>query len=460
MEAPPSFVPKARYALEMLLMPLGIAPVWVGRGELAGAGLYYGPAGEGLPSSVVRAPLREETLAYFDSGEPYRAERVRWVEWEEEPWPVLFGGARTGEEDLLASAFFWLSGWQETTIRERDRHGRFPHRVSLQARLGTTARPAVDACREMLAGRLVAAGVPVRRRTWGGRAWALCPTHDVDYLRKWRPGLVRREVVHHLMMNHRREDAAARLRRFGRFLADALRPGDVYRRAFERMQAETARRGGTATFFLKAGAHGPHDVPYRLDGRYLRRRLDALAAAGFEVGLHPSYHAYRHPGYLCEERDRLAAVTGRVPASVRQHYLRFEAPATPRLHHRLGFRIDSTLGFAEHEGFRHGTCHPFRYFDLLENRPLDVWEMPLMLMDSTLFNLRKLDAEKARAVTGDLLDTCRRFGGAAVCLWHNTLWDELDCPGWGRHFLDTLDAAVAGGAYVASLSDALAAFRA
>lgn len=462
LEVPPRFEAKAWYALRMLLLPLGLAPERVGRSALAAPGLYYGPEPEGLPERVVALPLREATVAFFEARVPYHAGEVRWMEGRDahDRWPALFGGGHRAEHDLIASAFFWLSGWQEHTVRTRDRHGRFPWEASLQRRLGTTTRPPVDAYREALAERLLAAGVPVHPRRWAGHAWAFCPTHDVDYLRKWRPGMVWREVVHHLALNRRRDPPGTRLRRFGRFLADLVRPGDVFRRAFERMPAETARRGGTATFFLKTGAHGPHDVPYDGDGAYVRARVQALEAGGFEVGLHPSYHAFDHPGYLREEYDRLARLTAAPPVSVRTHYLRFDPVLTPRLLVATGFRIDSTLGFADHEGFRHGTCLPFQLYDVAADRPLDLWEMPLAFMESVLFNRRGLDGEQALAVTRDLLATCRRFGGVAVGLWHNTLWDELDFPGWGDHFTATLDEAATQGAYIASLRDALAAFLA
>lgn len=460
-EAPPAYVPKARYALEMLLGPLGIDPRWVGRDALAAGGLYYGPHPDGLPAGVLVRPLRPETIAFFERRTAYEASRVPSVTWEQETWPVLFDDG-TPYGDLVASAFFWLSGWQEYVVPTRDAHGRFPHAASLQAALGTTARPVVDAYREMLAGQLRSHGIPVARRSWQGHRWALCPTHDIDYLRKWRPGILYREVVHYAVQNRRRVPPAGRIRRLGTVLADWLRPGDPCRTAFERMQAEVTARGGTATYFLKAAARDPHDVAYPVDAPYLRRRVDALRAEGFEIGLHPSYPAHTNRAFLEEERDRLARVAGGPLTSVRQHYLRYEGPLTSRLHAELGFRIDSTLGFAEHEGFRHGTCLPFRIYDVDADAPLDVWEMPLAVMESALFNRRGLQGDAARAATAAVLQACRRFGGVCVALWHNTLWDEMDYPGWGRHFLETLDAAQAEGALVASLRDALDAsgFRA
>ena len=452
-EAPATYLPKAQYGLRMLLLPLGIDPRWVSRGDLTGRGVYYGSEPDGLPESILRLHLAPATLAYFDAPAPYDRSQIRWQTWDDDRWPILFHDA--GTDDLVASAFFWLSGWQEHTTRERDQHGRFPHHASLQAHLGTTTRPVVDAYCALLGEQLASLGVPVRRRSWGGAIWAVCPTFDIDYLRKWRKGMVFRESVEYLLLNRRQVKPGARLRRFGHFLRDWMTPGDVYRKAFDRLEREMIERGGTGTVFLKTDAHGPNDVFYDPDHPYLRRRVASLKENGFEIGLHPSYYAHAHPEYQIDERDRLIGLAGHSPLSVRQHFLRYDAPATPRLQQAAGFQIDSSLGFSEHEGFRNATCLPFQRFDPLANAPMDLWEMPLAMMDGVLFNRRKMDAETARRATEDLFETCRRFGGVAVMLWHNVLWDEMDHPGWGRHFVETLDEAVARGARITSLNEAL-----
>ncbi|MEM1128368.1 MAG: polysaccharide deacetylase family protein [Bacteroidota bacterium] len=448
--------PRARYALEMLLAPLGIHPEWVDQADLEKEPLlYYGATPPAEASAVMPyAPGAWDRLQVRTPLDPAAVAEVRW---DGECWPLPFGTAVA--PDLLASSFYWLSGWQEGVERARDTVGRVRHVDTLQAALGTTVRPAVDAYRELLATWLSEAGVPVVRRTWGSARWALCPTHDIDYLRKWRPGIVLREAVLYPLLNLRGVPMGQRLRRLGASARQAWQPGDPCRHAFERMHAEVARRGGTATYFIKAGAHGPYDVAYATEDAYLQRRLEALRADGFEVGLHPSFHAHTHAAYLKAEREALAAAVGAPVTSVRQHYLRYQGPLTSRLQAAQGFTVDSTLGFAEHEGFRHGTCHPFRVYDLERDQPLPIWEYPLAVMESTLFNRRHLDLKAAIAATEEVLRQCQRFGGVAVMLWHNTLWDELDYPGWGAHFLATLDAATARGGRVLSLAEAHRSLR-
>ncbi len=457
-EAPPAYAPKARYAIRALVRGLGAEPRWVDRAYLIGPSLYYGPEPAAVAGPhTVAVRLDAATSAFFASGEPYAAERVLWAERDEGRYPVLFGGV--GEEDLIASTFFWLSGWQEHTEPAREVHGRYPFEASLQARWGTACEPAVDLYRLVLGERLARAGFVAIPTRWAGKSWAFCATHDIDYLRKWRPGIVFREAVEYPLLNRRGVPPAERWARLKASARQAVGARDPFRVALGRMVDEVLAHRGRATYFFKAGANGPHDVGYSLNGPFIQIFFARLRREGFEIGLHPSYHAHDHPGRMVEERDRLTAAARVRPASVRQHYLRYEPARTPALQLGAGFELDATLGFSVHEGFRHGTCHPFTLFDIAANAELPLWEIPLCMMEAALFNRRCLSVEEAVAVSRDLIDTCRRFGGVCAMLWHNTLWDEVEFPGWGRHFTETLDAATAGGGCLTSLHMALDAYR-
>lgn len=472
---------RARYALESLLAPLGLEPEWSGRpriiyGPITGSvdaadrplgsggtpesratGASGGAVRSGEPG-VVHLACSAAAADFFTAGRrPYDPSQVAAIEWEGEEWPALFVD-ENGEPDLVASAFLFLSGWHEAAVATRDEHGRVPCKVTLPGLLDQVERPVVDAYRAILAAKLSSEGMPVHQRTWGGRAWAFCPTHDVDYLRKGRPGIWYRELVHHLVLNDRDVSPSERLARIAGYVRQ-IASGDPYRAALTRMIREVAERGGTATYFLKAGAEDPHDVAYSLSDRFLQQRLEELNAKDFEIALHPSYRSLDDPEMMRHERDRLQAAARTPLRAVRQHYLRYDPESTPRLHAEAGFTIDSTIGFADRPGFRRGTCLPHRLFDLQNDRPLDVWEMPLTIMESALFNRQDMTVDEAVESTRLLTATCRRFGGACVVLWHNTLWDELDCPGWGEHFTRTLQGASRDDALIASLHSALRAWR-
>src|SRR5213079_764648 len=92
---------------------------------------------------------------------------------------------------------------------------------------------------------------------------------------------------------------------------------------------------------------------------------------------------------------RLDAVIGGNVVGGRQHYLRFRVPETWREWEAAGLRYDSTMTFAGHEGFRCGTSHAYRPFDLEEDRELMIEELPLVVMDGTLRLYRGLTAAEA-----------------------------------------------------------------
>ena len=102
---------------------------------------------------------------------------------------------------------------------------------------------------------------------------------------------------------------------------------------------------------------------------------------------------------------------------------------------------------------------PFRIFDVDANRALDLWEFPLVVMDSALFNRQKLTPDQAIDQTKAVLSQCKEFGGVGVVLWHNVLWDEIDFPGWGRHFESIMEWTMGSGARTMSLEGAFEMWR-
>ncbi|WP_412062741.1 hypothetical protein [Rubrivirga sp. IMCC45206] len=409
--------PLVRYGLEELLRGLGLAPAWVGRGD-ARLVLATDPAGaDGLVLRVTpqaSADLATPRLPAVDA--------LGWLAVDGERWPVPVGPP--GEAtlgDAVAGAAWWLAGLQERATAARDAHGRVAHADSLQSRLdgpGGATRPAVDAVRRALGHALRARGVEAAPLGWGGAPWAVALTHDLDALRL-----------------HRLRALAGGLRQ--------LRPALAVRRAFgpdrrraslDALEALSRRHGDGATWFVKPGRWGPHDPPVDLGAHAARVR-----ALPGEVGWHPGYGAHDSAGRLAAEHAVFVDAVGAPPALARTHFLRWAEPETPRLLAATGVRLDSTLGWADAPGFRRGTAHPFRLFDLDAGRPTALWEMPLALMDTTLTTYQRLDAEAQANALAAVAAGAREAGGCAVVLWHNQL--GADDRAWGRR-LDTLDHAL------------------
>lgn len=461
LECAADYLPKARYALTSLLRPIRLEPNWVGRDEVDPGGIYYGPNPDPIDTRVLRIPLAAATERYFAS---------RTILTEFPPgrdaegmlrlFPLVAGDTGPADRHLLdwdpiASAFYLLSSWQEWVDRSRDVHGRFPYAKSLQSRFDLAYDPMVDRYRRFLRTHLEDLGHSVRRRLWNGRGSAVCITHDIDYHRKWRPGILYGETVKHVL----RGEPGGRIRETGRLataVAMSAMRGDPFRRSLDAMLDAETVAGFGSTWFLKAGAHGPYDVDYSLERGWISRAIDRLENGGFEIGLHASYFAADHPGYVEKEQTRLQNVLSIGLQSIRSHYLRWFVGETGRTYEETGFLIDSTLGFAEQEGFRNATTVPFRLFDLVANKPLEIWEIPVAVMDTTLFGYRDMDLAAGIDATLELLDATREFGGVLVVLWHNIMLDSLGDPRIAPHFNAILERLDAKDVYVAALRDALA----
>jgi hypothetical protein len=97
-------------------------------------------------------------------------------------------------------------------------------------------------------------------------------------------------------------------------------------------------------------------------------------------------------------------------------------PITWRYWADNGLKYDSTLGFADHAGFRCGTCYEYPVYDLENRRVLPLRERPLIAMDASVIDERYMGLGPTEAAVDYLLELkrhCQRFDGDYVLLWHN-----------------------------------------
>src|SRR5205085_9670032 len=106
------------------------------------------------------------------------------------------------------------------------------------------------------------------------------------------------------------------------------------------------------------------------------------------------------------------------------------------------FHYDTSLGFPDAVGFRAGIAHPFRPWDLELDRPADLVEVPLAVMDATLAEDRYegLSASDAKPRILAALDWAAEHGGGFSLLWHPERFDAPTARGWDRLYFDVIDA--------------------
>jgi hypothetical protein len=278
-------------------------------------------------------------------------------------------------------------------------------------------------------------------------------SHDIDTVRRWDlRGFARtgREAVRAL----RRGRVDTVVRTGGELLAGlrARIGGRDPHQNLEEIVGLEGSLGSRSTFFmLVRHSHrwdGTHPARYQ---RLLPSLARAVAPAA-EVGVHASTAATGAEG-LREERERMAQLIGAPVRGVRFHNLR-GGDALPDVA-AAGFDYDSTLGFAEEPGFAAGIARPFRPYDRARDRPLDLVEVPLAVMDTTLLSPRYLGLSAAlgrqRALTA--LEPLRRWGGAAALLWHNDNLPPNVAGGYATLYPELIDWIRAAGGRVATLAE-------
>jgi hypothetical protein len=335
--------------------------------------------------------------------------------------PILYGAEQPGlEVDVFGSAFFMLTRYEELVVDERDGYGRFPAAASVAARHGFLTTPVVDAYVELLWQALERAWPRLERQP---RAFAMLLTHDVDdplATLDHGPLHAARAFGGDLV---RRRDPRLALRRARSLLGD--RGADPHN-TFDFLMDVSERHGlRSAFYFLAHRDQGPRDEgAYLFEDPWVGALIGRIAQRGHEVGLHPSWCTYRDAARTAEELGRLQRVAAAQGVRQdewggRQHFLRWANPDTWRNWEAAGLGYDCTLGYSEAVGFRTGTCHPYRVFDLRERRALALREVPFQVMDVTLLSAMALTPDAARAAVLDIAAECRRYGGSLGLLWHN-----------------------------------------
>ena len=420
---PPTAPVTAETRLAYVLRHFGLAYAEV-------LGHVIGYAGNQLPVMVTPG-----SADFFSQNQPYPP-APHWREWRGQRVPFFFDagaqplltlapGRAEISADVVSAAFYLLSGWQEYFSDERDRHGRFPYAASVQARYGFVALPVVNYYFDVLKTAVEhATGQPLRPRPWApGAPFAAFLSHDLDNLRSaWKA------------------PAKAALRAgqplaFGRQLWQHWTRPDAWDN-LEAVAAAAAQYGARSTFFVlpehQPGADGTPNADYRLTPR-LWQRLGALAKQGHAVALHASIGtADNFARFDTERQDILDAET----SGNRFHYLRWEPRLTPALLSQAGISFDSTLGFAEHYGFRNSYCHPFYPFDFQHGQAYPFLEIPLNIMDATLHHpsYLQLGPQEILPALIPMLAEVEKFSGVASVLWHNQNFDPANTANGPRQF--------------------------
>ncbi|NUN07379.1 MAG: hypothetical protein HUU57_16670, partial [Bdellovibrio sp.] len=311
-----------------------------------------------------------------------------------------------------------------------DSHGRFSAKSSHAYKNGYLERPIVDEWLDILR-QIICKNWPMLIVV--EHQFSIKVSHDVDTpsmygFKSWP--MIARMMVSHLI---KRRD----MRSF--FVAPYIRATsgselsfrDKYN-TFDWLMDQSEVRGLTSAFYFICGrTDKTKDADYELEHPAIRDLLRRIHERGHEIGLHPSYGSYKNSAILSSEARHLISVCreeGIVQQSWggRMHYLRWEQPTTLNAWADAGMAYDSTLGYADHPGFRCGTCFEYPAYDPVEQCSVNLRVRPLIVMEGSVISSSYLGlgtSVLAYDKIATLKDRCRKVNGCFTLLWHNSYLD-------------------------------------
>jgi hypothetical protein len=458
---PQPYIPKAEFVFRTYCYILRLNPKFIYGTRFEAAHLYYGPPPDRDYS--IRVHFDPNTADFFEKQELYPLEQVNFCKFRENHIPFLFskGGdifsfttdSCIFRKDIVASGFYFLTCWHEYIFSQRGvPRGRVDYKESLQYRWDFTETPVVDIYCQMLLFAMEKV-VPefVRDIAWQqDKKFAVSLSHDIDYWDFWDLETQRKTQQYNLHSFFSRP-----LNATYKFLGHALHKKFCYDhfRLLNKILHKEQDLGVRSTWFLLAGVDFQDQRQnYIAELKPKEEIIDLLGQE--DVGLHGSPDSAYDPQILGMELDRLRDL-GFDPNGFRTHYLHFDYQKSFAILEAAGIKYDSTLGYWESIGFRAGTSFPFFPFNIAENRPFRVLEIPLIVMDTSLYSAKAMNMSyfaASRSLTR-LIKVAASYQSHLSLLWHNTSFDPIDYPFWGRLYWKTISKALKEDGWVTSLKD-------
>lgn len=336
----------------------------------------------------------------------------------------------------------------------RDKHGRPVSAANRLVQAGAERWPVLSslAC-ALRAATLAAAGTRpcFTVEPWPeGKRWAAALSHDLDVASVWPAftGLRLAELA--------RKGDVARMAHVAGAAARQLF-GDPVRTGVDAVLDAEAASLARSTWFIICGTPSlasfrKGDVTYTPESTRVRGIIARLLSEGHEVGLHGSLETVQDGARFKQQRARLETLAGRTVRGVRQHFLRRDVGETERAMTKAGFAYDSTTGFADRNGFRHGLADVAPVWDEASGSALAIEEAPFCWMDRAQSKYQGIEApERWIDDALELASRCEAVQGLWCGIWHPNLTPALGFPGAHEAYESLVRELDARGAWLAPL---------
>ena len=334
------------------------------------------------------------------------------------------------EFDPFASVFYMISRYEEYLPYIPDQYGRFPSEESFASRNGILEKPVVDIWIEELR-MLLNKSFPSLKIP--GPKFSFLPTSDID-------------IPYAYLHRGRLRTAGARFKAFLKKSPDRQLRKEVLKGrkpdpfdTYSEMEAVHALYKLRPRVFFLTSAYGKHDKSISPWSRTFSALVNNVKKFA-ELGIHPSFRSSVNNSLIRRELNRLNNISGLDIKHTRQHYLRFNLPASYRLYADAGLDYEYSMGFASGVGFRAGTSRSFAFYDLQRDSVTELKVIPFHVMDRTLKDYMGLKPDDALARIIKVSSEVKKYGGSFCTIWHNDAFSDFgEWKGWKDVYLQMLE---------------------
>ena len=330
--------------------------------------------------------------------------------------------------DIFAASFFLVSRYEEYLEFQPDDHGRFPAASSLAFKQGFLDKPVVDLWTKEFAKTLIKKFPKLAfRRNEFKSLLTIDSDQPFAYLGK---NLLRSVggMIHDLTAKSGHAGERYRVVRKGE-----KDPFEVYDYILDNIEKNKTE----ARFFFPTGDYSKYNKNPSWKNKDYRILIKKISGR-YMIGLHPSYYSSDNYTLLTSELNRLKTISDKDVGSARYHFIRIFMPASYRQLSKAGIVEDFSMGYPDEPGFRAGIARPYYFYDVTDDRQVNLKIVPFQIMDGTLYQYKELDPSASKEIVIKLIDETRKVGGLFVSLWHNTsLQESEEWKGW-RELFETM----------------------
>lgn len=387
---------------------------------------------DGLKFSYTKQPLGDELFVksndfLFSQGIDYIDITV--FNWDGVPGFFYAAAPSAIPFDIFAASFYLVSRYEEYLPHVKDKFERFPAEESLAYQHKFLEKPIVDIWafkfKNILLKRFPEEKLVSEKNK---RNFKFVSTIDVDIAYSFKnKGFIRTIGIVSLdLIQFKIKDIWNRFLVIFNFKQD---PFDTYD-ALLSLQKEY---NVPTIFFFLLSEYTTYDK--NISAGNLKYKLLIKNVADYaKVGIHPSYFTMKNDQKLKKEKTRLEQIVNFPVTKSRHHYLRIELPETYQNLVDLEITEDYSMGYADHFGFRAGTCTPFYFYDLDFEIQTPLKVFPFAVMDGTLKDYLNFTTKKSFDTFLNLAEEVKQVNGLFITVFHNESvsgsgrwrgWDKL-----------------------------------